>query len=83
MARRSGDTWYLGAMTGWDALGMEISLDFLPEGEYTVEMYVDGPNSYRIARDYKKVTLPLSSDRKLTINMAPGGGFAAVIKPVK
>ena len=83
MARRSGDTWYVGAMTGWDAMGMEISLDFLPEGEYTIEMYIDGVNAHRIARDYKKVISTLPADRKITINMAPAGGFAAVIKPLQ
>ncbi len=83
MARRSGDTWYVGGMTGWDSRSTEISLDFLPEGEYTVELFVDGANAYRIARDYKKITSALPSDKKLTVHMAPGGGFAAIIKPVK
>ena len=82
MARRSGDTWYVGGLTDWHASSMEISLDFLPEGEYVIEMYVDGPNAYRIARDYRKVTSDLPSDRKLSVDMAPGGGFAAVISPV-
>jgi alpha-glucosidase len=58
-------------------------LDFLPEGEYTVEIFVDGANAYRLARDYKKVVSALPADRKLTVHMAPGGGFAAIIKPIK
>ena len=83
MARRSGDVWYVGGMTGWDSKSLELSLDFLPEGEYTVEIFVDGANAYRLARDYKKVASTLPADRKLTVHMAPGGGFAAIIKPVK
>ena len=83
MARRSGDIWYVGGMTGWDSKSLELSLDFLPEGEYTVEIFVDGANAYRLARDYKKVASTLPADRKLTVHMAPGGGFAAIIKPVK
>ena len=83
MARRNGDVWYVGGMTGWDSKSLELSLDFLPEGEYTVEIFVDGANAYRIARDYKKVVSALPADRKLTVHMAPGGGFAAIIKPVK
>ena len=82
MARRSGDTWYVGGMTDWRASSMDISLDFLPEGEYVVEIYVDGPNAHRIARDYKKISSDLPSDRKISVNMAPAGGFAAVISPV-
>jgi alpha-glucosidase len=83
MARRSGDAWYVGGMTGWDSKSLELSLDFLPEGEYTVEIFVDGANAYRLARDYKKVASTLPADRKITVHMAPGGGFAAIIKPVK
>ena len=83
MARRSGDVWYVGGMTGWDSKSLELSLDFLPEGEYAVEIFVDGANAYRIARDYKKVASTLPADRKITVHMAPGGGFAAIIKPVK
>ena len=83
MARRSGDVWYVGGMTGWDSRSLELSLDFLPEGEYTVEIFVDGANAYRIARDYKKVVSTLPADRNLTVHMAPGGGFAAIIKPIK
>ncbi len=83
MARRSGDVWYVGGMTGWNPKDLELSLDFLPEGEYTVEIFVDGANAYRIARDYKKVVSALPADRKITVHMAPGGGFAAIIKPVK
>jgi alpha-glucosidase len=83
MARRSGDVWYVGGMTGWNPKELELTLDFLPEGEYTVEIFVDGANAYRLARDYKKVTSNLPADRKLTVHMAPGGGFAAVIKPIE
>ena len=79
MARRSGDEWYVGAMTDWSSRELVLDLSFLPEGSYQVEIYRDGANAYRIARDYKKEIIDLPSDRKLTVNMAPGGGFAAKI----
>ena len=79
MARRSGDDWYVGAMTDWTSRELVLDLTFLPEGSYEVELYRDGVNAYRIARDYKKEVIELPSDRKLTVNMAPGGGFAAKI----
>ena len=83
MARRSGDVWYVGGMTDWSERTLTLDLNFLPEGEYVMEMYVDGANAHRIARDYKKVISTLPADRKITINMAPAGGFAAVIKPLQ
>ena len=79
IARRSGDVWYVGAMTDWTSRELVLDLTFLPEGSYEVELYRDGVNAYRIARDYKKEVIELPSDRKLTVNMAPGGGFAAKI----
>ena len=79
MARRSGDEWYVGAMTDWSARELVLDLGFLPEGEYNVVVYKDGVNAYRIARDYKMEEISLPADRRLTAVMAPGGGFAAKI----
>lgn len=79
MARRSGDKWYVGAMTDWSERTLELDLSFLPEGEYTVELYRDGVNASKAARDYKKEVISLPADRSLTVKMAPAGGFAAVI----
>lgn len=83
IARRSGDTWYVGAMTDWSAREMQLDLSFLPEGKYMMEIYKDGINADRAARDYKKEILPLPDVRKVDVRMAPGGGFAAKITPVK
>lgn len=79
MARRSGDVWYVGGMTDWSARAGQIDLSFLPEGEYTVEIFADGANAHRIARDYKKTKTEVPSDRHMDIHMAPGGGFAMKI----
>ena len=79
LARRSGNDWYVGAMTDWSSRELVLDLTFLPEGEYEVEIYRDGANAHRIARDYRKEVKDLSSDRRLCVNMAPGGGFAAKI----
>ena len=78
MARRSGSTWYVGAMTDWNARDLEIDLSFLPAGNYTIEIYKDGVNADRAARDYKKVVEDLTPG-KVKVHMAPGGGFAAKI----
>lgn len=79
IARCSGNDWYVGAMTDWSSRELVLDLSFLPEGSYEVEIYRDGANAYRIARDYKKTVMELPSDRRLTVRMAPGGGFAAKI----
>ncbi|WP_295938831.1 glycoside hydrolase family 97 protein [uncultured Alistipes sp.] len=80
IARRSGSTWYIGAMTDWSARELELDLSFLPEGDYDVESYADGVNADRAACDYIKEIDTLSADRKLKIRMAPGGGYAACLR---
>ena len=79
IARRSGSDWYVGAMTDWSARELILDLSFLPEESYQVELYKDGVNADRAACDYRKEVTDLPSDRKITVRMAPGGGFAAKI----
>lgn len=77
MARRKGEIWYLGALNNWDYKKIDIDLSFLPEGEYMMECFRDGANASRHATDYKKETVSVPEDRKLTVILQPGGGFAA------
>lgn len=79
MARRSGEQWYVGSMTNWTARSLTLDLSFLGEGKFAAEVYRDGVNAARAARDYKKETIGIPADRRLTIDMAPGGGWAAKI----
>lgn len=79
IARRAGADWYVGAMTDWDARDLTLDLSFLGEGNYEMVIFRDGVNADKAARDYKKVTMPVPSDRQVKIHMAPGGGYAAHI----
>ena len=49
------------------------------EGAYTAELFRDGVNADKAARDYKRESVEIPADRKLTVKMAPGGGFALKI----
>lgn len=79
IARRSGDAWYVGAMTDWNARDLELDLSFLGEGDFVMTVYRDGVNADRAARDYVKETVAVPASRKVSVHMAPGGGYAAVI----
>ena len=79
LARRSGDIWYVGSLNDWTARDLTLDLSFLGEGDWTMEIFRDGINADRAARDYKRESAQLSADRKLTIHMAPGGGWTARI----
>ena len=79
IARRKGDTWYVGAMTDWSPRQMEIDLSFLPESEYSMEVMKDGVNAGKNAEDYAKENLSVNQESKLKIQLAPGGGWAAIL----
>ena len=83
LARKKGDVWYVGAITNWDARDVTLDFSFLGEGTYQATVFKDGVNADRDATDYKKEVVKISSADKLTIQLSPGGGWAARIEEVK
>ena len=83
LARRKGDTWYVGAMSNWDARDLTLDFSFLGEGVYQATVFKDGLNADRDATDYRKEVITISSTEKVNIHLAPGGGWAARIEKVK
>ncbi|HEV8188181.1 MAG TPA: glycoside hydrolase family 97 catalytic domain-containing protein, partial [Pyrinomonadaceae bacterium] len=81
IARRNGRDWYVGAMTDWTARDFEIDLSFLPDGNFQMTSFADGPNADRSGSDYKKSIQSVEKTTKLKIHLMGGGGFAARITP--
>ena len=79
VARKSGDKWFVGAMTDWTPRTLELKLDFLPEGEYNITIWQDGVNCDRHGSDYKMVTQSINSGDVINAKLGPGGGWAAII----
>ena len=79
-AKRKGDTWYIGAITDWNARTIEIDLKALGITSGTVTMFVDGPNAHRKGIDYQKKTVTVPADGKLKVELAPGGGTAIIVR---
>jgi alpha-glucosidase len=78
LARRSGNDWYVGGLTNWNRRTAELSLDFLTPGKsYTLTLFKDGVNAHRKGSDHAVEKHMVDSDTRLSIPMAPGGGFAA------
>ena len=82
-ARRSGDVWFVGGITDENGREIEISLDFLPEGKFTLTSFEDGVNANRLAKDYKKSVREVNASQKLTLKMAREGGWVGKFEPVK
>ncbi len=90
-ARRKGDDWYIGGMTGWETREIEIPAGFL-NGVYEETICSDGLNAGNYPADYmletsvREYNSPGSFEagehgRKLRVKMAAGGGF--VIRLIK
>ncbi len=80
IARRSGNDWYMGAMTDWTARNFEIPLDFLPDGKYDLQLIQDGVNANKFAEDYKLIHTSTDKNETLKVNLASGGGWVAILK---
>lgn len=80
VARRVGKDWYIGGMTDWNERTVELDLSFLPEGKFHSVLFADGMNAAKQAIDYKRTERTLSAESKVSMKMAPGGGFAMSLK---
>ncbi len=78
-ARRSGDKWYVGAVTDWNARDLKINLSFLGEGSWKMKSFADGVNAHRKGIDYKSEVSEVSNISEFNVRLAPGGGWTAVI----
>ena len=79
VARRHGNTWYIGGMAGEKGQKFEIDLDFI-KGNKTLTYWEDGVNVDMNANDVARRTRKVKQGDKITITMYDGGGYAAVIK---
>jgi alpha-glucosidase len=79
MARRKGPDWFIGAMTNSFERELEITLDFLSEGKYTLIAYSDTEKTRENAEIAVKMESIVRKGDSITINMVPGGGFAAIL----
>jgi alpha-glucosidase len=82
-ARRSGNEWYVGAMTNTQARTITIPTDFLPKGKYVVEIYNDDPTlstRTKVKREQMKVK---GGGKPIVLQLQPSGGAALHFTPIK
>ena len=81
LARRSGDRWFIGCMSGVDEASVQdLKFDFLGEGEWEMLYYKDGVNAGKNAKDYVKDRCIVDSGSTMTVEIARNGGFVAIFK---
>jgi len=80
VARKRGSTWYIGSMTDWTPRQFSLDLSFL--GNCHVTLYEDGINADRHGSDYTRRRISLKKGEPLSVRLASGGGWVAIVKPV-
>jgi alpha-glucosidase len=82
IARKKGENWFVGSMTNFNPRELSISLDFLSDGAYVAEIYMDAPDSglYPKNNIIKRVTV--NNTQQLDLSLAEAGGCAVTFKPI-
>lgn len=80
LGRRKGETYFVGAMTDWNARDVVVDFSFLPEGSFHITYFKDGINADRNGTDYEEIKATITKNDSLKIHLAPGGGWAARIE---
>jgi alpha-glucosidase len=75
VARRHGDEWFVGSITN-ASRKVSISLDFLPEGVHTAEIYTDGDKSVPTRTKVRVEKSKVKSKDVLEFNLRESGGVA-------
>jgi alpha-glucosidase len=81
VARRRGDTWWVGALTNGEPRTLVLDLSFLGEARYEMEIYRDGLNADRYGSDHVREVRGLDGGAPLEVSLAPGGGWVARLTP--
>ncbi len=75
IARRKGDAWYLGGMTAPEPRDLALPLDFLGEGPFEADLYLDRPSEGPNAIERRKQAVWATDTLRVTLPRS--GGFAA------
>jgi alpha-glucosidase len=81
VARRSGSTWFVGGMSGDAAETVDLPLSFLARGRaYDLRLWRDG-EADGTWRPTRRETRTATAAERLSVAMAPAGGFVAILDP--
>jgi len=80
-ARRSGNDWFVGAMTNKQGRTVSIPTDFLPKGKYEVEIYNDDPTLDTLTK-VESEKIKVKSGKPITLQLQASGGAALHFTPI-
>jgi alpha-glucosidase len=81
MARRRGQTWYVGGMAAKRAQELEVPLSFLGPERYTARIWKDAAESATNPNRLTTETFSAAPNDTLRVQVAEGGGFVTQLSP--
>lgn len=87
VVRSSGEEWFVGSITNREARTLDIDFNFLEEGKrYKATFYEDATDTHFINNKeaYKvKTDVIIKKESTVSVKLAPGGGNAIWVRPIK
>ncbi len=80
VAKRKGQKWFIGAITGKDSQTLTLPFDFLGAGTHHLTYFEDGPNSDRQAMEYRQREANVTNTSTLTLHLVRNGGWCGVVE---
>ena len=81
IARRKGNDWYIGAITNHEQRTISANFDFLPDGNYTAEIYSDAPSTDPDLNHLVKEVKQINKQTVMKMLLAGGGGQVIHLAP--
>ncbi|MCW3787670.1 glycoside hydrolase family 97 protein [Plebeiibacterium sediminum] len=83
VARKTGNEWFVGAITNNDAREINIPLSFLDKGrKYKATVYYDNP-LLKTRTNVEEKEIPVDNIMDLRFQLLPSGGIAIKIEPIQ
>jgi len=79
IARRSGNDWWIGAMTDRSARRVRLPLSFLPAGKFQAEIYRD---DLAAEHSFERETRTVTSADEIDLGLAAAGGALVALRPI-
>lgn len=80
MVRRSDNRWFLGAMTSREPREIDVKLNFLDAGRWSLILWQDAADSNRNAEHLEVEKRTVSPSDTLHLKLAPSGGCVGVLE---
>jgi len=84
-ARRKGEEWFVGVITGADARVLDVPLEFLDDGQYVAELYGDGADAAfdTNLEDVSVDAVLVDAGTTLLASLVESGGLAVRLRPAE